>query len=658
MRPDHLPRVDLFDGDVARPWDALEPDVAAACAEGPREILVGGGEPMASTSLLRVLDAIKANDRRPIVLTSGRGLTSARLDRLVVHGLHELGLRPGEKGREASRLARARRLPYSVVAVLTPDLDDAVVSFAAEVGAPLRLLRSEHATRPRPPKRLDDAHAAALNRLWKQARDYAVPIVPDDLGRVPDEVRGEPVKLIRADLELLARGVVPEPMTAGVLVGQDAALIAESFTLSAWGLPPRDLPRRLGGTGEIASLAELPPGDPPTWAALPASPKVHIVLPKVQDELFIVSTMPALAAALQARGAEVVMHNIYDVVFHPTELDPPRDIPEWKRLGWLAWRTLTKRPTPIDHYEPPEDKLGHPSWWEESASRAAGIDEAFLARLDLSNADAIVVPGFATADRLLGDGKVRPGARLIVADFHMLDGAAPLSARLTPDGERASAGTWWPGDNVHVHACFGRYARLYRAHGVPLRQVHWRPYPLFAGQFAAPEPVERCTYAFSGGHHFRDWATLSEAAAASPLQHPIRVHASEHPELRASASLELSGTTTLSGFVETLLGSRYVVLPLHHDIDTAAGLTVLSMAQAAGKPVIASLTGASRDHIRHGVDGLLVPPDDPASLAAAIQRLDTDVAFLTTLAEGARAAGERVSVARWADEILDGVAPR
>jgi glycosyltransferase involved in cell wall biosynthesis len=65
---------------------------------------------------------------------------------------------------------------------------------------------------------------------------------------------------------------------------------------------------------------------------------------------------------------------------------------------------------------------------------------------------------------------------------------------------------------------------------------------------------------------------------------------------------------------------------------------------AAGRPIVATSVGATPELIEHGVHGLLVPPDDDASLAAAVARLLDDRALACRLAAAARQrAGERFS---------------
>jgi glycosyltransferase involved in cell wall biosynthesis len=60
-------------------------------------------------------------------------------------------------------------------------------------------------------------------------------------------------------------------------------------------------------------------------------------------------------------------------------------------------------------------------------------------------------------------------------------------------------------------------------------------------------------------------------------------------------------------------------------------------AMAYGRPVVASAVGGLLDAIEDGVDGLLVPPRDVASLRAAIERLLGDADLRRGLGEAARA---------------------
>ena len=92
-----------------------------------------------------------------------------------------------------------------------------------------------------------------------------------------------------------------------------------------------------------------------------------------------------------------------------------------------------------------------------------------------------------------------------------------------------------------------------------------------------------------------------------------------------------------------------LVLPsLYEDLSSA-----LIEAMAAGLPVVATGVGGTADLVQDGVNGLLVPPGDPAALAAAISRVLADPAAAARLS----AAGRRTAAAyAWPDisrQVLD-----
>lgn len=72
---------------------------------------------------------------------------------------------------------------------------------------------------------------------------------------------------------------------------------------------------------------------------------------------------------------------------------------------------------------------------------------------------------------------------------------------------------------------------------------------------------------------------------------------------------------------------------------------------ALGRPVIASGEGGPLDVVEDGIDGLLVPPRDPARLADAVLRLLDDPAYAAALGERAAIKARHYSIERHTDMV-------
>jgi phosphatidylinositol alpha-mannosyltransferase len=80
---------------------------------------------------------------------------------------------------------------------------------------------------------------------------------------------------------------------------------------------------------------------------------------------------------------------------------------------------------------------------------------------------------------------------------------------------------------------------------------------------------------------------------------------------------------------------------------------VLTEAFAAGTPVVASDIAGYRDVARDGVDGVLVPPGDPAALGEALHDLALDPERRDRMSERARERAQRFAWEHVAEEVLD-----
>jgi glycogen(starch) synthase len=74
-------------------------------------------------------------------------------------------------------------------------------------------------------------------------------------------------------------------------------------------------------------------------------------------------------------------------------------------------------------------------------------------------------------------------------------------------------------------------------------------------------------------------------------------------------------------------------------------------AMACATPVVAAATGGSREYLVDGGNSLVVPPGDPAALAAAVERLAADEALRARLRAGGNSVAERLTVDRLTDVL-------
>lgn len=107
--------------------------------------------------------------------------------------------------------------------------------------------------------------------------------------------------------------------------------------------------------------------------------------------------------------------------------------------------------------------------------------------------------------------------------------------------------------------------------------------------------------------------------------------------LRAQASrLGMAARVTFVGHVSTpgdfLQAADIVVLP-----SRSEGIANVALeAMALGRPLVATAVGGTPEIVRDGASGLLVPADDAAALARAVERVLADPALAAHLARGAR----------------------
>jgi glycosyltransferase involved in cell wall biosynthesis len=150
--------------------------------------------------------------------------------------------------------------------------------------------------------------------------------------------------------------------------------------------------------------------------------------------------------------------------------------------------------------------------------------------------------------------------------------------------------------------------------------------------------------------------TLIEAARILKAERSVRVALVGEPDpgnpatvkantLRAWQEAGLAEWWGFQSEMETIYPQAAVVtLP-----SLGEGLpTVLIEAAACGRAIVATDVAGCREVVADGVNGLLVPPNDPAALARALARLLDDPA----LRAGMGAAGRERVLAQFADRLI------
>lgn len=216
--------------------------------------------------------------------------------------------------------------------------------------------------------------------------------------------------------------------------------------------------------------------------------------------------------------------------------------------------------------------------------------------------------------------------------------------------------------SADAFACISRdIERETEAAGIPKERIHYLPNAIDMAEFRPPDVAERAAkrqqFGVPGGfvvclyigrlsrekglmELMEAWNRIRPANAVLLVAGPDMVGHGWNvgPEAR-----EFVGRNGLTGSVR-FLGSTTDVASLLRVADVfiqpshfeALGLSAIE-ALATGIPVVSSAVGGLLDFIVDGDNGLLVPPQDPPALAAAIRSLIADAGLRQRLGGRARA---------------------
>ncbi|WP_328805342.1 glycosyltransferase [Rhizorhabdus histidinilytica] len=175
------------------------------------------------------------------------------------------------------------------------------------------------------------------------------------------------------------------------------------------------------------------------------------------------------------------------------------------------------------------------------------------------------------------------------------------------------------------------------------------------------EEQTEAPFALAMGSANRDYATLYEACRRTGL--PLALVAARRalPAEQPPPNVTLHANLDPVACLRLAQQARLSIVPLA-DVAAASGQITMVEAMRMGRPLIVTDTIGSRDYVVDDATGLLVPPRDPAALAAAMQRLWDDAALRSRLSSGARRFAEDnlsdEAAAAALVRILDAVATR
>ena len=142
------------------------------------------------------------------------------------------------------------------------------------------------------------------------------------------------------------------------------------------------------------------------------------------------------------------------------------------------------------------------------------------------------------------------------------------------------------------------------------------------------------SYILSAGRTGRDYFTLAESVKGLPIKVVI---ISDHQSVKGIC---LPDNTSLfiniprHEYIELLKKSWFVIVPLKKLVKSTGQVVILE-AMALGKAVIATDTIGTRDYIKSGHTGILVPPNDDISLRNAICELSNNRAMQKVISKNA-----------------------
>lgn len=175
--------------------------------------------------------------------------------------------------------------------------------------------------------------------------------------------------------------------------------------------------------------------------------------------------------------------------------------------------------------------------------------------------------------------------------------------------------------------------------------------------FYQPRELPTDGYVLAVGRDMaRDYSTLARAVERLDARAIIVASERNVAGVKLPRNTELRLDVPFTELRELYAGAACVVLPTRHEGypygADCSGQTVLLDAMATARPVVASRRATLSDYVTESETALIVPPEDPEALAAALERALGDRELAASMgAAGRRAVEDRFSTRHLASRL-------
>jgi glycosyltransferase involved in cell wall biosynthesis len=164
------------------------------------------------------------------------------------------------------------------------------------------------------------------------------------------------------------------------------------------------------------------------------------------------------------------------------------------------------------------------------------------------------------------------------------------------------------------------------AWGVPTEKLHFVPFGVDSHWFRPVDTgVDRSLVASVGDDPHRDHVTLVKALSEVQRRLPgVRLELATQLEVDLPPDLGVLHRGHLGPRRRQFYGTAAVVAVATHPNIHGSGMSVILEAMACGRPYVVTASDGLDGYVRHGHDGLVVPPGDIDVFARAVEELLVD----------------------------------